>query len=188
MDATSLKGGFADTPIDSAHAFRACLNAMARPGQIEAVAGAQPPAPLSVAAGVVLLTLTDANTPVHLAGAADTAEVRAWLAFHTGAPVVEPPAAAFALGRWEALPLSQLPLGTSEYPDRSATVIVEAETLAPTGARLTGPGVEAEAWLSLPEVKIFQENQARFPLGLDFFFAAGDRLAALPRSTKVETV
>jgi alpha-D-ribose 1-methylphosphonate 5-triphosphate synthase subunit PhnH len=39
--------------------------------------------------------------------------------------------------------------------------------------------------LTLPEVAAFRANRALFPLGLDFFFTCGDRLAALPRSTVV---
>jgi alpha-D-ribose 1-methylphosphonate 5-triphosphate synthase subunit PhnH len=42
------------------------------------------------------------------------------------------------------------------------------------------------AALSLPEVAAFQANARAFPLGLDFLFTCGDRLAALPRSTRVE--
>ena len=53
-------------------AFRSILQAMARPGTIHDLTGALPPPPLSIAAGVALLTLADPSTPVHLAGAADT--------------------------------------------------------------------------------------------------------------------
>ena len=49
---TMLAGGFHDPAPQSAHAFRALLDAMARPGRIHQVSGALPPAPLSVAAGV----------------------------------------------------------------------------------------------------------------------------------------
>ena len=65
MTADALTGGFADAPRDAARAFRAALNALARPGRIEMLAGAVPPAPLSVAAGTLLLTLADGT----LAGA-----------------------------------------------------------------------------------------------------------------------
>ena len=186
MDATTLQGGFATPPVDAAHAFRAVMEAMARPGTIHAVTGAHPPAPLSIAAGVVLLTLCDAETPVHLGGAADCDAVRAWVAFHTGAPLAGPADCAFAIGDWAALaPLDRFPAGTSEYPDRSATLIVERPSLEPGGARLTGPGLRETAALSLPETRAFRENATRFPLGLDFVFTCGDRLAALPRSTTV---
>jgi alpha-D-ribose 1-methylphosphonate 5-triphosphate synthase subunit PhnH len=187
MTDAALTGAFADPSADAARAFRAVLEAMARPGTIRRAEGAAPPAPLSPAAGALLLTLADADAPVHLAEGHDTQAVRAWLAFHTGAPVVARAEAAFAVGRWAALgPLSDYPQGTPEYPDRSATLIVEMEALEAEGPRLTGPGIETEARLSLPETEAFRANAARFPLGLDFVLTAGDRLAALPRTTRVE--
>lgn len=185
MQAETLSGGFDDPAIQSAHAFRSVMEAMARPGTINTITGAEPPAPLSQAAGAVLLTLCDTETPVHLAGSADCEAVRSWLAFHTGAPVVGPGEAMFALGTWQALgPLSAYPIGTSDYPDRSATLIVESEALA-GDACLKGPGIKNEASLNLPEQAAFQANRALFPRGLDFIFTCGDQLAALPRSTEV---
>jgi alpha-D-ribose 1-methylphosphonate 5-triphosphate synthase subunit PhnH len=186
MDA-ALDGGFADAPVDAAHAFRAAMSAMARPGRIERLHGAAPPAPLSVAAGTLILTLCDPETPVHLAGGHDTAEVRGWIAFHTGAPVVVRAQAVFAIGTWEALlPLDGYRIGEAEYPDRSATLIVEMPDLRPEGAALTGPGIRDTARLSLPETEAFRRNARLFPLGLDFFLTAGDRVAALPRTTRVD--
>jgi alpha-D-ribose 1-methylphosphonate 5-triphosphate synthase subunit PhnH len=181
-----LDGGFADAPRDAAHAFRAAMDAMARPGRIARLQGASPPAPLSVAAGVLILTLCDPETPVHLAGAHDTAALRGWIAFHTGAPVVGRADAAFAVGTWEALlPLDGYRIGEAEYPDRSATLIVEMAGLAAEGATLTGPGIRDTARLTLPEAEAFRRNARLFPLGLDFFLTAGDRVAALPRTTRV---
>jgi len=182
-----LTGGFHDAPVQAARAFRAALNALARPGRIEAIHGATAPVPVSPAAATLLLTLCDAETPLHLAGAHDTQAVRDWVAFHIGAPLVEAGDAMFALGSWAALdPLERMRIGTPEYPDRSATLIVEIDRLTAEGARLTGPGIETEARLSLPETAAFAANRALFPLGCDFFFTAGDHLAALPRTTIVE--
>lgn len=160
---------------------------MARPGRIFAVMGAEPPAPISVAAGVALLTLTDATTPLHLAGAADCEALRGWVGFHSGAPLVAADQAQFALGTWDALqPLSRFRIREPSYPDRSATLIVELNRLEAQGARLTGPGIETEARLSLPETAAFRANRALFPLGFDCILTCGARLAALPRSTNVE--
>ena len=180
-----LEGGFSDPAPQAATAFRAIMSAMARPGRIETITGATPPAPLSPAAGAVLLTLCDADTPVHLAGDADCAAVRDWIRFHLGAPLTSPEEAMFAVGRWDALPKGAFAIGTSEYPDRSATLIVETDQLSPDGATLRGPGIRDTAMLSLPETDAFRANRALFPLGLDFVFTCGDRLAALPRSTEV---
>jgi alpha-D-ribose 1-methylphosphonate 5-triphosphate synthase subunit PhnH len=186
MTAGHLEGGFSDPAIQAAHGFRAVMEAMARPGSCHDVAGATPPVGLSPAAGTVLLTLCDPETPVFLAGEADCAGVRDWLAFHTGAPLTDPATCAFAVGGWAALqPLSRYPKGRAQYPDRSATLIVELEALSQSGARLTGPGIATEAALSLPETAAFQDNRTLYPLGLDFIFTCGNRLAALPRTTEV---
>ncbi len=184
----AMTGGFADASLDAARCFRAAMNAMARPGTVYAMSGAVGPAPLSGAAAALILTLCDADTPIHLASDHDGEAIRRWIAFHTGAPVVAAEQARFALGRWDALlPLGTYPLGSAEYPDRSATLIVEMAALTQDGARLTGPGIETEARLLLPDVAAFQGNAAHYPQGLDFYFTTGDSLAALPRSTKVET-
>ncbi|MEM7598784.1 MAG: phosphonate C-P lyase system protein PhnH [Pseudomonadota bacterium] len=186
MQADTLTGGFDSPAIQSAHAFRSVMGAMARPGTVHSISGAEPPAPLSKAAGCVLLTLCDADTPVYLAGEADTAEIRKWLAFHTGAPATGPSHCMFAIGTWDALmPLSSYPVGTPDYPDRSATLIVECPTLDQKGATLTGPGIKTSATLSLPEVAAFQNNRALFPLGLDFILTCESEVAALPRTTEV---
>lgn len=185
MQIHALEGGFTDAPIEASHVFRAVMTAMARPAEIMRVQGALPPAPLSPAAGAVLLTLCDPDTPVFLGAAHDREAVRDWITFHTGAPLVEACRAMFAFGTWEDLPRAEFPLGSAEYPDRSATLIVEVATLENEGQTLRGPGIRDTAQLSLPETAFFAQNTAIFPLGLDFIFTCGARLAALPRSTRV---
>lgn len=189
MTPDALTGGFATPPLDSARAFRAALDALSRPGTIHRLDGVTPPAPMSVAAGTLALMLLDGTTPVHLAGAHDCAAVRDWLTFHTGAPLVGAAEAAFAFGTWAALsPVERFAIGTPEYPDRAATLVVEVEALAADGPRLTGPGIRDAARLSLPEVAPFRANRALFPLGFDAFLTCDDRIAGLPRSTRVEDV
>lgn len=178
-----LTGGFTYQPRESATAFRAALEAMARPGTVHTVSGATPPA-LSVAAGVLVLTIADSTTGIWLAPALHAA--KDWITFHTGATFVPPEDAQIAIGAWPDLPLARFPIGRPDYPDRSATLIVEMPALTQTGPRLTGSGIKTRANLSLPETEAFRINAGAFPLGLDFFFTSGNRLAALPRTTKVE--
>lgn len=187
MDQAVMTGGFADPPIQSAWGFRAAMTAMARPGDIMTVTGAQAPAPVSVAASVLMLVLCDPDTPVWLAPSHDSDALQRWIAFHTGARVVAARGdAAFALGAWDSLlPLADYRNGTPDYPDRSATLIVELPVLRAEGAMIQGPGIKNSARLSLPEVAALRTNHALFPLGLDFFFTSGSALAALPRSTVV---
>lgn len=181
----ALEGGFADPPVEAAHVFRAALQAMARPGTVQRVAGARPPAPLSPAAGALALMLADHDTPLWLAPALDSGPVREWLTFHTGATFGPRAQARFAFGRWaELLPLSDFPQGTPEYPDRSATLVVEVDGFG-EAHRLTGPGIRDEARFTVPDPDALSANRRRFPLGLDFFLTCGDRLAALPRTVRV---
>jgi alpha-D-ribose 1-methylphosphonate 5-triphosphate synthase subunit PhnH len=189
MTPEALLGGFANASIDAARGFRAALEVMARPGRIEDLPGAQPPQPLSVAAGGLILTLCDATTPVHLAGAHDCPALRDWITFHTGAPLVRAEAAQFAIGTWAALnPVDRFAIGQPDYPDRSTTLIIEMPNLSTKGPRLTGPGIKSAAQLSLPETAAFAANQALFPLGFDCFLTAGKKVAGLPRSTRVEDI
>jgi alpha-D-ribose 1-methylphosphonate 5-triphosphate synthase subunit PhnH len=156
---------------------------------IVTVAGAEPPPPLSMSVGVLLLTLADGTTPVHLAGGWDCPLVRDWVTFHCGAPLVFAQDAVFAVGDWAALqPVGRFAVGRVDYPDRAATLIIEIAALSNAGMRLTGPGIAQASLLSLPEVVAFQDNRALFPLGFDTFLTCGNRLAGLPRFTKVEAL
>jgi alpha-D-ribose 1-methylphosphonate 5-triphosphate synthase subunit PhnH len=187
MDATRFEGGFTNAPVDSAHAFRAALSALSRPGRVEVLDRARPPAPLSVAAGTLILTLCDAETPVHLAGVHDCAAVRDWITFHSSAPFAGAAEAMFAIGAWDALlPLSTYATGTPDYPDRAATLIVETEGVALAPMILSGPGIRTTATADLPAALLTARERAGFPLGLDFFFTHGTAVCALPRTTRLE--
>jgi alpha-D-ribose 1-methylphosphonate 5-triphosphate synthase subunit PhnH len=186
MRTNSLTGGFAIPSVQAAHAFRAAMDAMARPGRIVEITGATPPAPMSAAAGGLLLTLCDPETPIFLAPSHDIESIRSWIAFHLGATLTGPHEAAFALGTWQSLaPVSRFSIGTSEYPDQSCTLIVEQPEIHASGVRLTGPGIQSHAELSLPETEAFQINAGHFPLGFDCFFTSELQAAALPRSTRI---
>lgn len=186
MEAQALEGGFAEPAVEAAQVFRAVLDAMARPGTVHEVTGARPPAPLGLAAGALALTLCDHDTPVWLAPDLATQSVRDWFAFHTGAPMAGRAEAQFAFGSWDALtPVTDFAIGTPEYPDRSATLVVEVADLG-TAHRLTGPGIAESARLSVPDPAAFRANSTLFPLGFDAVLTAGALFAALPRTTKVE--
>ena len=186
---STLSAGFADPVADAQSCFRAVLDAMARPGHLHLVTGVTAPAPLSNAAGAVLLTLADHETPLWLDPDADAA--RGWIAFHTGAALVPPDQATFALAL--GLPdLGQLPSGTDEAPEASATIILQVESLT-QGARfvLEGPGLREPATVSITGLPadfaaIWQANNALFPRGIDLILCAGNQLTALHRSVSVK--
>ena len=189
---TALEGGFADRPRDAAVAFRAALDVLARPGRIREVAGAAPPDGLSVAAGVLLLTLADAETPLWLPERLRGGAVAEWLRFHTNAPQAAGRGQAmFATGHWEELlPLEDWSVGEPAYPDRAATLIIEVAALDGGPAlELSGPGIDGRARLAPVlrpgAVAALRANAAQFPLGLDFFLTAGRQVAGLPRSALI---
>jgi alpha-D-ribose 1-methylphosphonate 5-triphosphate synthase subunit PhnH len=56
--------------------------------------------------------------------------------------------------------------------------------------RLSGPGIRETAVIAPQGLRAcfwdeVRENAARFPLGVDLILAAGERIAALPRTTHV---
>jgi alpha-D-ribose 1-methylphosphonate 5-triphosphate synthase subunit PhnH len=189
-----LAAGFADPVLDAQRCFRAVLDAMARPGRVHRVgASLCPPAPLDLAASAVLLTLVDADTPLWIDGGPDAS---AWVRFHCGAPLVtDPGAASFVMAphAGTAPPLAALDPGTDEAPQRGATLILQVADLAAddAGWRLTGPGIEREHRLRVEGappgfVAAWRANRAGFPRGVDVILCAGAKLAALPRTVRID--
>ena len=188
--------GFADPVLDSQRVFRAVLDAIAHPGRVLTLPGPDtPPAPLGGASAGVCLTLLDFETPLWLDAVAATAGAQEYLRFHCGVPLVETPAQArFALIADPAsMPgLQAFDAGTDERPDQSATLVVQVGALlVGTGRRLSGPGIDGEARLGVEGRPpgfwdAVRANAARFPRGVDLILCAGDQIAALPRTTRVE--
>ena len=191
MSASVTLPGFADPVHEAQATFRAVLDAMARPGVLHQVGERlAAPAPLDPATAAVLLTLVDNETPLWLDPSA--AAARDWLAFHCGASCVgRMQDAAFAVAL--TLPeLDDLPAGSHEAPEASATLILQIAALGSgTRYRLAGPGLRAPALLAvdgLPAdfVSRWQRNHALYPRGVDVILCAGTALAALPRSVSIE--
>jgi alpha-D-ribose 1-methylphosphonate 5-triphosphate synthase subunit PhnH len=188
---------FADPVLDAQAAFRAVMDAMARPGSIRPLPSAlTPPLPLSPAAAAVALTLLDYEAPFWLdAPLARAAEVASWLHFHTGAPRVDVPeeaAFAFLADPANAPACARFALGSPDYPDRSTTLVLQVESLSDAAQmRLSGPGIAGARTIAAAPLRDdflaeAARNRACFPCGVDFIFVAADALAALPRSTRVE--
>jgi alpha-D-ribose 1-methylphosphonate 5-triphosphate synthase subunit PhnH len=191
---TATSPGFAAPGRDAQAVFRAALTALSEPGRvIDLPVALDTGLPVGSAALALLLALADGDTPLWLdPRASDTA---GFFGFHTGAPVVSAPRAArFALIGDAAgcPPLDQFALGEEEYPDRSATLIIEASKLAEGGPLiLSGPGIADRRQLSLGGLAPsfladWAANHALFPRGIDIFFTCGTRLCGLPRSILLE--
>lgn len=195
IDLAAIAPAFADPTRESQAVFRRIMDAMARPGTIQDLSFA-PDAPdgLARAGAAVALTLFDFETAVWLDPAVRGGAAENWLRFHCGCPTITDPAqAAFALvtDLAQAPALADFDQGDAKYPDRSTTLVIQLPAL--TGGPevvLAGPGIQGEGSLALPGLSEsfwdqVQTNHAQFQFGVDLIFVAGDRLTALPRSTRV---
>ncbi|KMO17555.1 phosphonate C-P lyase system protein PhnH [Methylobacterium platani] len=192
-----LARGFSDPVHDAQGVFRAVMDALARPGTLQPLAATlEPPAPLTPELAAIALALADADAALWLDEALrhDPA-VADFLRFHTGARIADAPSeAAFALvSDAAACPdFAAFAQGTPAYPDRSATLVLAVCDLSDVeGWRLDGPGIRESARLAaapLPADMLARlaRNHAGFPQGIDLILAAPGRLAALPRSTRVQ--
>jgi alpha-D-ribose 1-methylphosphonate 5-triphosphate synthase subunit PhnH len=198
MHTQALEGGFANPVLGAQATFRALMDAMARPGTIHAIGGdAAPPHPLGAAQGAIALTLADHDTPVWLSPQLANPAARGWIGFHTGAETVASPAhARFAfIAAAEPIPdFLGFDAGSQDYPDRSATLVIELPALS-GGPQLlaTGPGIKISTQIALQGLPgdflhRWRVNRGFFPRGIDLIFTAGSEFMALPRSTDLQSL
>ncbi|WP_404864047.1 phosphonate C-P lyase system protein PhnH [Georhizobium sp. MAB10] len=186
-------------PVFRAQAnFRALMDALSRPGTIQRLVVDEDAGAIDADLAAIALTLIDHETSLWLSPSlADDRKVREWLAFATGAPLVDAPErAAFALVA-EADPLPDLRAfgqGTQEYPDRSTTIVKACGGLT-HGPRLacSGPGIKtsatvAPAGLGADFVERWAENRALFPRGVDLILCAGGAVMGMPRTLTIKRV
>lgn len=194
-----LGRGFAQPVHDAQQVFRSVLEAMSRPGRVQQLHATllQPlePPGLGHAATAALLTLLDAETRVWLHPSLRSEASRAYLQFHTGVQHVDDAQrATFAVIEADhATPTlwHELERGSDAVPQDGATLIVEVPSLDQGLAlALRGPGVERVQALRVGGLHAGfwharRDLEADFPLGIELILTCGDRLAALPRSTRV---
>ncbi|WP_433430835.1 phosphonate C-P lyase system protein PhnH [Nonomuraea sp. CA-141351] len=179
------------TPAQAQADFRALLNALSRPGVLDAVGRADGPPALTVAAG-----LADVEVPTAvLTDSGDEHWARA-LHLATSAPVAPPEAARMvvALRPPTAAEIAAMRRGDALHPEHGTRLIAAVTTLGEEGVGLAlrGPGVPGTRRLrvaGLPRAVFaaLAEANAGFPAGIDTFLVAGDgTVAGLPRSTRIE--
>lgn len=205
-----LCAGFDDPVQQAQQVFRRVLTALAEPGTVQNLPISDTPAGVHSASYQVCLALLDAETPLWIAPSLRTTglenTLESALRFHCGCPLVnEPKEALFALitADFDG-DLSAFAQGSHEYPDRSATVIVQVESLiespveslveSPAAASnwtISGPGIDGLRQVSIAGLdprwpSMLAANRGQFPCGVDLLFTAGTALMGLPRTTQVE--
>jgi alpha-D-ribose 1-methylphosphonate 5-triphosphate synthase subunit PhnH len=179
--------------FENQEAFRAVMEAMARPGEIKTVNRVGAPSPLEPATAALVQSLADYETPIWLDAKLNVPTVKEWIRFHTGAPIVEDKrAAVFALvaNPIDMPDVTQFALGSEEYPDRSTTLILQVERFRDEMTHISGPGIKGRrtfAAAPLPDdfAERFAANHGLFPRGVDLILVASDEIIALPRSVRI---
>lgn len=187
-----LSAGYADPVHDAQRAFRAALDALARPGAPVGIGHAISGLHFGPALAHLLLALADDDSAVWWqdGGVAGSH----WLRFHTGArPAATKDEAMFAVVtdplRMPAL--EDFAQGTAASPEFSTTLLVEVPSLVDGPAlQWQGPGIRDAATVriaGLPEAfwSEWQANHGGFPQGVDAFFTCGAQALGLPRTTRV---
>ncbi|WP_299197016.1 phosphonate C-P lyase system protein PhnH [uncultured Amphritea sp.] len=199
MNSIALQVGFKDAVTDAQQVFRSLLKVMSEPGVIEQLDQTDTLETLCPAAFSTCLALLDSTTRIWLAESFDNDSVSKNLSFHTGCRLTRDVSEAdFVLCRADQLPaLSQLKLGSAEYPDRGCTLLVQVAQLSdialPGATQLTlqGPGIPGQRSISVDSLpaeltRYLTERPDPFPLGLDIVLLGGDAVIAIPRTTVVE--
>ena len=195
LDLADIGPGFTDTALESQAVFRRGLAALSRPGELlDCGEVPAPPPGVQPAANALLLALLDQDCRLWLSPSLN-GSAAGYLRFHTGCILVgDTRQADFALVATpsELPPLGSLELGTDEYPDRSATLVLQVDSLDPDGEwRLAGPGIRGERRLRAQGLGAdflaqWRQNARSYPRGVDLFLVSGARICGLPRTTRIE--
>lgn len=184
--------GFSDPVFQAQSCFRAALQALARPGSVQAVAAEPVKLALGCAMAHLLLSLTDTDTPVWWQRPDPT--LQGWLRFHTGAPATADPGAAhFAVvtDPSQLTTLTGFAQGSDTAPEFSTTVFAELPALH-GGEALTwsGPGIASSCRVHLKGVApafwdAWSAQSSHFPCGTDLIFCCGHEMLGMPRTTRI---
>lgn len=186
--------GLAEPVGQSQQIFRQVLTALSEPGTRLTLAPVPAPKGIHSAAYQVCLALLDTDTPLWVSDSLATPALLNSLRFHCGCPITDRrEQAAFALALPDDLQtITGFSQGSHEYPDRSATIILQVDQLHSAGPwRLSGPGIKGQRQVGIEGLgqqwpTWLQADRDSFPLGVDLLLTDGNSLMGLPRTTLVE--
>ncbi|MBP2636849.1 MAG: phosphonate lyase system protein PhnH [Firmicutes bacterium] len=186
-----------DKVFDTQRIYREVLDAMARPGKINALKSLTlvPPRDLNQASAAIALTLLDSETSFYTTAAGS--DIAEYLALNTGAGSCQVNCAEFiiACGDKRLPELQEASCGTLLTPEQGATVIFQVDSLSAAGngtmLTMTGPGIRDSAQLVITglqteNLQILADLNREYPLGVDVIYAdAAGNIACVPRSSTV---
>jgi alpha-D-ribose 1-methylphosphonate 5-triphosphate synthase subunit PhnH len=191
-----------ETSYDPVHEaqrhFRQILNATARPGTLEQLRDETlNPVGLHGASALVAFTLLNGDVRFYVDEAA--LDCSSYLLINTSSQPCgcEEADYLFFKGSADFSRLRTARVGTLEYPEQGATVIVDVQQLhhthTPQAAQLllSGPGVDGECTLFVTGLQddFFQHRAAcnqEYPLGIDVILTdVQGHLVSIPRTTRV---
>lgn len=191
---TNLFPGFSDPVLESQYTFRQILKAISHPGRVIPLEiKMKAPHPLYQTTAAVCLTLLDPETPLWM-DHHHSSEIGEWLRFHCGCPMVDSPSAAiFGLisQRMEEGLIDQFHIGEDEFPERSATLLIQVAGFQKgAGRSFKGPGIKTEERLEVFGLPVtfweaWHRNHQLYPLGIDVILISPSALVGLPRTTEV---
>ncbi|MGL1930731.1 MAG: phosphonate C-P lyase system protein PhnH [Desulfotalea sp.] len=189
---SKLQPGFDNPVFQSQQIFTKIMLAMARPAEpVMLKKCCEGPGVIHPSTAALGLTLFDHEIKVHL-GKGDL-KCMDWLRFHCGVHIVEQADLAdFIIIDGQTDQKLTMLIGSPEYPDRSATLIIEVETFNNgTEFIARGPGIKDKTEFSVHGLaenleKKITENEGLFPQGFDTILVSPDSIICLPRTTKLE--
>ena len=154
----------------------------------------------TAAAASLLLALLDQDCALWLSPTLANGPAAAWLRFHTGCQIAVDSSTAdfvWAASIAELPPLHHLKQGSAEYPDLSATCVVDVTGWrADVGSEsdavsLRGPGVRGVVTVAVDgmDASLVEQHhamQAHAPCGVDMLCCAHDVLLGFPRSVRLQ--
>jgi alpha-D-ribose 1-methylphosphonate 5-triphosphate synthase subunit PhnH len=198
-DISALGAGFGNEALESQTVFRTAQHALAHPGRlVDITHNAKIPTRGHSASAAFLLAMLDADCTLWLSPTLLASDAALWLHFHTGCKMVaDATVAQFVwVAQGDAMPaLASLAQGSAQYPDQSATCVLDVVALSNSAQHdttwvLKGPGIQHQTRLNAQGqtsdfVGQWADNHARFPRGVDVFLAAQHQLVGLPRTTTI---
>lgn len=189
-----------DEVFDAQLHFRMILDAMAKPGVIKIIDGIKINPPMGIHHSSILIGFALFNADASFCSLQlNQKEITDYLVLNTGGLSILKNAADFIFinGLQSSELLSSIKIGTLEYPENGATVIIDVENISDCfregykGLKLSGPGIADEHHvfvngLNDTIISFRSEINSEYPLGVDLILTdEHHKMVCIPRTSKI---